>query len=320
MSEPTRCEFCGAATRDPSRVADALVGTRVAFEPETTRAWWICRSCRSWRPVDSDIAVDLVARCVKVFEESRVMARHGAVAMAPTSGGGEIIRLAQATTPHQFYAWRFGPQLIARARAHRILSAAASMSIPVAATLAALQFSFIPLPAVLLSFLGVPLALMVVPAARVSLSVGLPLRVLLWQVRRARLAARSTDAGSLTLELELFHSRGRTRLVGNEAKRGVLALLTAVHARGWEARDIEIACNDIAAEGGPEGFLRSFLTQLAASGSATLGDLSGGQRLALDLALRDEEEGIRFVTSAALLTRRWRRSSAAAQALDELLG
>jgi hypothetical protein len=177
------------------------------------------------------------------------------------------------------------------------------------------------------AFLGTSVSV----AAQVRAGPGDPL-----VVRRGHLAESTLRGGpGRELVVALRHDGGVAELGGDAARRALAAVAPALNLSGAGAATVRDAVHGIEVRGGPDGYLQAITAWVARATRAPAGaparwtpespipgtglyGLSDPQRLALEIALHEEQERRAMDGELAALEQAWRDAEALAAVADSL--
>ena len=327
------CLFCHAPLGRNDAVEHFPVGRRLAFDAAKGRLWVVCSRCARWNLTPLEERWEAVEECERLFERAPLRASTDQVGLARITEGTELVRIGAPGRP-ELAAWRYGDQFVRRRRRAELVVYATS-ALAITAGIAAW------VPAVTAAVPGVAL-LGQLPNyyhiyrhrlrvyARVTAEDGT-----LVTVRRHHLdrACLYQPEGGGAWRLRIAHERGLADLTDAPAARFAGTMLAAINAAGGTAAEVRGAVARLDGERGAEGLLRDAAARspIPASGApwwhddpkasprAALRALPAAERLALEMALHEEEERLAMEGELAALERAWREAEEIAAIADDLM-
>ena len=312
------CLFCSRPLGAKEVIAAYPVGRRRAFDSAKGRLWVVCRHCERCNLTPLDLRWEAVEQCERWFRETRVRMSTDQIGLARLREGLELVRIGEPLRP-EFAAWRYGDQFgrrRKRAIAWGIAGGAAIVAVAGGMIAAGVGVSIAPqLPSILMGARVV---------ARVRRADGKLVKVRGSHLPGARLLEPGSAGGPWSLQVK--HDRGKTLFEGEDAVAVAGVLLPAVNRYGARANKVQEAVQTLEAAGGPEGFLAHGPSALAAlyganlrGRPARLDKLSVPTRLALEMALHEEQERRALAGELLTLEAAWREAEEVAAIADGLL-
>ena len=118
------CLYCSADLGANDAVETFPVGRTLAFDAAKGRLWAVCPKCARWNLSPLEERWEAVEAAEKRFRDTALRAQSENVGVAKLPGGTRLIRVGSAL-PGELAAWRYGDQLVARWRRHRMALGAA---------------------------------------------------------------------------------------------------------------------------------------------------------------------------------------------------
>ena len=333
------CIYCSAALGANEALEAFPVGRRVAFDGERGRLWAVCPKCGRWNLAPIEERWEAVESAERAFRDARLRAQSENIGLAKLRDGTRLIRVG-AALEGELAAWRYGDQLVRRRRQYLMMAgAAAAGGVVVAGGLAWAMasggvFSLVANASTFVRHLRRRRVFDYVPAEHSPTGRPMPLRR--WHLGQARLVPGR--GGALALEVPNVKHKdppvgafGRHRadpdalVLPDAAARRVLSR-GAVHlnAQGADRRRVDEALTLLGDAGSAERYLR----RLAAEGRALGGErrprggsppsLGPTPRLALEMALHEEQERRALQGELAVLEAAWREAEEIAAIADRL--
>ena len=318
------CLFCNKSLQTNDVVEQFPVGRRLAFDAAKGRLWVVCRSCERWNLTPLEERWEAVETCEKLFRGTQLRTSTENIGLAKHPEGLELVRIGEPLRP-EFAAWRYGDQF-GRRRKRAILSwTAAGLGLA----------GGVALGGAVGGSLGAVVALQGVNYANVwnSFRPTVYFRPddgrLRWMNRRGMHATRirpSEDEIPFRVEAKLHRFLGMGRkewFRGDDALRILRAMLPKLNAHGGAARTVQSAVSEIDNRGHAQGFLK----QVAQRGEyyryrGTPGyviKLPKSTRLALEMALHEEDERRALEGELWRLEQAWREAEEIAAIADDLV-
>lgn len=316
------CLFC--STRfDPNQVVEALpVGRRIAFDQKRGRLWVVCRHCERWNLTPLDERWEAIEACERRFRDARKRVTSENIGLARLAEGLELVRIGEPLRP-EFAAWRYGDQF-GRRRRRTALAVGGLVAVGGGLAIAASVTGLMT---------GAGYALWHGTtgiwdsvqrrriAVRIPVSPGATISVRGRHLQRICLhSAKGPDEWGIHVPhdhgVELFH--------GEAARQAAALIMPRLNAAGASQRKVAEAVAQIEACGDPA----SFLAELARSMSpdarrrnehGLLNGLVVETRLAIEMAVNEENERYALEGELALLELEWKEAEELAAISDQLL-
>ncbi len=329
----TACLFCHAALGRNEAVEAFPVGRRLAYDEAMGRLWVVCRRCERWNLTPLEERWEAIEQAERLYRATRLRASTDNVGLARLRDGTELVRVGHPPRP-EFAAWRYGDQFGRRRRRQLLVAAggaAAVGAVLVGGASAGVSiggFGWLFSQAFERIVNGSPEAVV----ARIATPHGV------LHVKRKHLARTSIvrgDAGPFGLRLA--RRRGDVTLEGDDAVRAAALLLPAVNRYGGSRLDVAQAVTRIEAAGGADALVGALARDdtFAATSPDTrvrsrwasgdvdrtrgLFGLGKVTRLALEMALHEEQERRAIAGELAPLERAWREAEEIAAIADGLV-
>jgi hypothetical protein len=331
----SRCLFCNLPLGRNSAIEEIQIGRRVAFDQERGRLWVICPACARWNLTPIDERWEAIEACERAFRTTRVRASSPQIGLAQLPEGLELVRIGRPI-PTEFAAWRYSRQFLARHR-RRVVGIAGRAALLGIAPVLSVTLG----PAAALGVAGLAGAaafrLWRRPAAVIPLQRGRELRVALQQIHQAALIRDETvpDGWGLACDHLPFPREHitslrsgpelpkRVVLTGPDARTAATLLLPHLNPIGGDPETVQEATRWLEAARGPDEAFRTI------AGSAhvrpalrtqhlSLATLYDTVRLALEMAVHEEEERRHLAGEFSVLTWMWRRAEHLAAIADGL--
>jgi hypothetical protein len=319
------CLFCHAPLGANEAIEHFSVGRRLAFDSAKGRLWVVCRTCERWNLSPLEERWEAIEECERRFEGTRMRASTDNIGLAKLSEGIELVRIGAALRP-EFAAWRYGDQF-GRRRRRTMLQAGLGLG-----ALGAVVAGGIAAGAGIGGF-----GWMIMQSARFIID-GNPRTVLgtvaaddgeMIAVRRLHLRRMRwrLDERSGEPTLAIGFKRGLVTLRGEEARRQAGVLIVHANRRGGSRKQVQQAVDRIQIAGSAEALLTAsqnlhppplFKKNRGSDNTPPFG-LIPEQRLALEMALHEEQERRALEGELLALEHAWREAEDIAKIADNLL-
>lgn len=337
----TTCLFCRTPFPPNREIEHLPVGRRIAHDEARGRLWVVCGTCSRWNLAPFEDRWEAIEECERHFRRTHVRVSSDNVGLARLSEGLELVRIGDPLRP-EFAAWRYGQRFQRRYR-RRLIHAAGSLS--AAGMVGAVPFVaglLGPLPAVALGTTAAIAAFRRWKDPAVTVTVEgegrrEELQLNLAHVRGAVLIRDDTvpEGWGLMVEhpVETRPSGfrrfleplaiGSTTLSGTDARLVAALVLPRVNALGGDTSDVDEAVRWLEAAGGPSRAFRTLawapLVRPALDAHrGTMLSMHPGVRLALEMALHEDEERRALQGELSILAWAWQREERLAGIADRL--
>lgn len=332
------CLYCNIGLGRNEEIEALPVGRRLAYDQGRGRLWVVCRACGRWNLTPFDERWEAIEACEKAFRATTVRISSDNISLARISEGLELIRIGAPLLP-EFAAWRYGGQFLRRHR-RRLLTAAGRIGGIGVFGLGALVAPLVGSGALLAAAgTGALLALkrMRKPDLVVSLDGGRQLRLSHHQVLHARLLVDDTieDGWSLQIDhLDGEHfddsnrmvrqfAREATELQGDEARSVAALVLPRLNPLGGNESSVSDALHWLEAAGGAERAFRNVaysprVRPALDAAQCTFATMHPGVRLALEMALHEDDERRALGGQLSALRFAWKEAERLAAIADRL--
>jgi hypothetical protein len=352
------CLFCHRSLGNNSVVEWFPVGKRLAFDTAKGRLWVVCPHCARWNLTPIEERWEAIEVCERRFQAEPLRAQTNNIGYSVCRDGLELVRIGRPLRP-EFAAWRYGDRFGARRRLRiglltgGVIATAAGLATGFAT--GAAHAALVVLAAFPPLLIGAVAALRGVARTyknhlrvlRVPRHGGRPYLVYGVHLRETDLAPGPIPGSWI---LNFRHSIGEEVLAGDQARRVLGILLTRINASGASVRTTRAASTLISKAGGPEAYLaalavnsrvragnyRERRAQFRRNGSGgehepfvkgrqppvnrgALPLLSETERLALEMAVHEEEERLALEHDIRPLLAAWREAEEVAGIADGLL-
>jgi hypothetical protein len=309
--------FCNKPLGANEVVETFPVGRRLAFDAARGRLWVVCRKCERWNLSPLEERWEAVETCERIFRATRIRVSTDNIGLARHPEGLELVRIGEPLRP-EFAAWRYGDQF-GRRRKRAILyttGGVAVLGLVVAGGVATGVLS-----GALLGQSGNFVNMFVNgrTLARVRSPDGEVLKLKNPDLAKARIE-HEDGAWSLVVK------KGRKkeyRFEGAEAQKAAGIVISRINRRGARASAVQDAVRLLDDHGAPEAVIRAAARapdrNTFKAGTGTLAKLRAPTRLALEMALHEQEERRALEGELWRLERAWEEAEEIAAISDDLL-
>jgi hypothetical protein len=318
------CLFCRAALGSNEVIEQFPVGRRLAFDGEKGRLWVVCRRCGRWNLTPLEERWEAIEDCERRFRGTRLRTSTDHIGLTRLPEGLTLIRIGRPLRP-EFSAWRYG-DLLGRRRTRRFVMAGVGLSavgLVVAGELAtgiavgSSAMALFNLSRVITH--GRPGEVL----ARVPRPYGTPQVIRRRDLKELRFSR--ADRGEPGWGLFI----GATRVSGPAAERTLATLLPAINRFGASREQVATAVRLIEQHPTPADYVSTTVAQLLRrqyldsvfAPSSFLGPkmgLTSHERLALEMALHEEDERRALSGELAALAAAWREAEEIAAIADNM--
>lgn len=312
----TACMFCRKPLGTNEVVESFPVGRRLAFDAARGRLWAVCTKCERWNLTPLEERWEAVEDCERLFRDTRIRVSTDNIGLARHPEGLTLVRIGEPLRP-EFAAWRYGDQF-GRRRRRAIL--------------------YVTAGAVVIGGVVVGGAVAGVGGGLIS---QVPSWFNIWQNRRTLVRLRPEDGtviklrrpdllgtrvrpaeGGRGFRLQLRKGKRKTWYDGAEAHRFAAAILPGMNRMGGSKQAVGDAVDLIETTGHPERFLeriaegQRFEDKKGVPGY--INKMPKPHKLALEMALHEEQERHALEGELWLLERAWEEAEEIAEISDKL--
>ena len=317
------------------------VGSRLAYDARQGRLWVVCRGCGRWNLSPLEERWEAIEVMEARFRDTRLRVSTDQVGLARLREGVDLIRIGEPQRP-EMAAWRYGDQFGKRRQRQLLVTGA------VVGSATAIIGGVIALGASVGSFAGIYANGQIWDSlihGRQSKSIGhaaLPDgRLVELQRRHARMSAFVRDSSHAPLQLRVEHAAGSSIVTGDDAMRIAARLMPTVNRFGGSAKQVQEAVGLLDEAGDPYSVLLQVQRRSGwvpghdewGKGSfwegknnrkmvhkipGALHTLAPRDRLAIEMALHEEQERRAMEGELQLLEQAWREAEEIAKIADDM--
>ena len=294
------------------------VGRRLAFDAAKGRLWVVCRGCERWNLSPLEERWEAVEMCERIFRETTLRVSTENVGLAKHAEGLELVRIGQPMRP-EFAAWRYGDQF-SRRRNRALIYCGGGLALLAGA-------SFLGPAIVGGSGMGGYWIWQIWEgwsASRTQTKLhtddGRILKIKRDDLRTARL--RSMDQGP-GFRLSLLKGKKQEWFEGAQAERFASQVIPKLNRMGGRKQTVNSAVSEIESHGHPDQFLAAVIEGDRFKGRkgepGFIDKMPSPTKLALEMALHEEEERRALEGELWRLERAWEEAEEIAAISDDLL-
>jgi hypothetical protein len=312
------CMFCNSPLGANEVIEPFPVGRRLAFDAARGRLWVVCRRCERWNLTPLEERWEAVETCERLFRETRIRVSTEHVGLARMREGLELVRIGEPMRP-EFAAWRYGDQFGRRRNRAMVYGAGAAVAFGGLVVGGAV---FGVVGGGVLAQSGNLWNLWMNGRTLVKLRPddGRVIRLKRMDLLGTRIRASDDDAG---FRIEIRKKKRKEWFAGDEARRLAAQVVPAINRGGAKRDTVSHAVDEIERHGHPERFLADvvagdrFRDKKGVPGY--LNKMPHPTKLALEMALHEEDERRALEGELWRLERAWEEAEEIAAIADSLL-
>lgn len=328
------CMFCHQPLGENQLVEHFPVGRRLAFDSAKGRLWVVCRKCERWNLSPIEERWEAIEDCERLFHSTRMRASSENIGMARHLEGTELVRIGVPLRP-EFAAWRYGDQF-GRRRKKAVL-----FGVGVGAVVGTVAIAGVATGVLSGALLGqsgnfVNIIRNSRTLVRLKDENGKVLKLKAPDLEKAKLLSAGEDDDWV---IEIKRGKLDKRWEGTEAVKVANRLITGINRAGAGKGVVQDAVREIEDAGHPMEFLRrislerkdesdNIWTRPVGDGSwkpikekhyGIVHRLPRPSRLALEMALHEEQERRALQGELKALEAVWKQAEEIAAISDSLL-
>ena len=310
--------FCARSLGSNEVVEHFPVGRRLAFDAEKGRLWVVCKKCERWNLSPLEERWEAVEECERIFRETRLRASTENVGLARHREGLELVRVGAPLRP-EFAAWRYGDQFGRRKVRSLVYGGVGAAAV--------MGMTFLD-PAILggsglggywIWQMGDSIS-GAVNRAKLRTDEGRVIKLNRDDLPTVRL--RPAEGGD-GFRLSILHGKKQEWFEGAEAERFASQIVPKINRAGGRKKTVQTAVSEIEARGHPDAFLSDVVSGDRFNGKkgapGYISKMPDPTRLALEMALHEEEERRALEGELWRLERAWEEAEEIAAIADDLL-
>lgn len=312
------CMFCTKPLGANEVIEAFPVGRRLAFDADRGRLWVVCRHCERWNLSPLEERWEAVEACERHFADTRLRVSTDNIGLARHREGLELVRIGRPQRP-EFAAWRYGDQF-GRRRKKALIIGGVGLAAVAGVTL-------VGAPLVGGSGMGGYWLWQLFEGirenrtqARLRLDDGGVLKLKGHDLKQVRV--RPASSASEGFRLVVKKKKEEWVFEGPRAVHYAGQLVPAINKAGGKKRTVEDAVSQIERHGHPDDFLADlargerFLSKKGVPGY--INKMPTPTKLALEMALHEEEERRALEGELWRLERAWEEAEEIAAISDDL--
>jgi hypothetical protein len=314
------CIFCTRPLGANEAVATFPVGRRLAFDPAKGRLWVVCRKCERWNLSPIEERWEAIDECDRFLRDTRTRVSTESIGLARLAKGLDLVRVGAPQRP-EFAAWRYGDQFgrrLRRAVIRGVGATAAIGGVGAGLTATGLISGFLISQVPAWMNLAWQVRLRMQPRMQINTDAGETIRVTAGELEQVRVIP--------------FDDERRLRVVvgeniyeGDDARRILAATLPAINSTGGSKSVVQEAVRQIEDTGNAAAFFDHAIRNghvnrrlLMRSPAGLVARYAPPVRLALEMALHEEQERRALEGELNLLEAAWRDAEEIAAISDDL--
>ncbi len=312
------CMFCQKDLGRNRVVEHFPVGRRLVFDGARGRLWVVCQKCERWNLTPLEERWEAVEECERLFRKTRIRAQTENMGLARHAEGVVLVRVGEPYR-EEFAAWRYGDQF-GRRRRKAILTTAGVIVAGGAVLSAGLAAGIISGAVLGQSGNWVNLYVNGRTLTKIRATDGKLLKMKRPDILKTRLVESGDEQG---WGIQVQKGKRTELYTGPEARLVAGQLLPHINAGGGKKSTVREAVSRIEEAGHPEALLRELSTWkhegFWKETTGLVGKLAAPTKLALEMALHEEEERRALEGELWLLEQRWKEAEEIAAIADGLL-
>ena len=314
----TTCMFCRKPLGANEVIESFPVGRRLAFDASRGRLWVVCRKCERWNLSPLEERWEAVEDCERIFRDTRIRVSTENIGLARHPEGLTLVRVGQPLRP-EFAAWRYGDQF-GRRRRRQILYGAGAVVVIGGFVVGGIATGV--LSGAVLGQTGTWINLWTQNRTLVKLYPhdGQVIRLKNLDLLGTRIRPSDDEHG---FRIQIRRKKKTTWYDGEEGRRFAGAILPRINAMGGKKETVQDAVNQIDSVGHPERFLLDIADgdrfQDKKGVPGYINKMPKPTKLALEMALHEEQERRALEGELWLLERAWEEAEEIAEISDSLL-
>lgn len=314
------CLICGKGLPKNDAIEHFPIGQRLVFDAERGRLWVVCRRCERWNLSPIEERWEAIEECERIYHDIRARVTTENIGLARHPSGLELVRIGSPLRP-EFAAWRYGDQF-GRRRKRAIVMGAGGAAVFGAVVIGGAAAGILGSAALSQSGNVVNLFVNGFTRARVRTEDGTLLKLKLPDLQRARILPREDGA----FDIHLKKSKVDHLFKGEHATRVARSLMAGLNRAGGRKSVVQKAVGSIEAAGHPERYLEELMGNVSnllpgksQKKQGLISKLPAPTKLALEMALNEEQERRALQGELAFLEAAWREAEELAAIEDSLL-
>jgi len=281
----------------------------------------VCHRCERWNLSPFDERLEAIDQCERLFANARKRVTTDNIGLARLDEGLELVRIGEPLR-REFAAWRYGDQF-GRRHKRAVVAGSALTLVGGSAAVGALLLSATVGGAYWAYLAGEGLVKRMRArnlVARIPTEDGEELTVLGEHLPAVRLAPEIGREGDSGWQIRVPHVGGSRFLTGEFASHAASLLMPTINKTGGTRSSVERAVKRLENFDDPANYMLSAAAESvhASRPGGSLMKLPGDIRLAIEMAVNEQNERHAFEADMWLLEHAWRRAEEIAAIADEL--
>ena len=293
------------------------VGRRLAFDAARGRLWVVCAKCERWNLTPLEERWEAVEACERIFRDTRIRVSTDNIGLARHPEGLTLVRIGEPMRP-EFAAWRYGDQF-GRRRRKKIIYGTAGVVVLGGVLVGGAATGV--LSGVFISQFSNLFNMWMNARTLVKLhpEEGGVVRLKRPDLLGTRVRPAADEVG---FKVQIRKGKKKTWHEGAEARRFAGAILPRMNSMGGTKETVQHAVDEIETIGHPERFLLDiaegdrFRDKKGVPGYVN--KMPKPTKLALEMALHEEQERRALEGELWLLERAWEEAEEIAEISDNL--
>ena len=310
------CMFCNKTLGTNQVVETFPIGRRLAFDASRGRLWVVCRKCERWNLSPIEERWEAVEDCERLFRVTRIRVSTDQIGLAKHPEGLELVRIGEPMRP-EFAAWRYGDQF-GRRRKRAIVYGAAGAAVFGTVVIGGLATGVLSAAVLGQSGNFVNIWINGRTLAKVRSPGGDLIKLKQPDLRKTRI-----DYSGRDWALVVSKGKKEHRYEGEEAQRMAGVLVSRINRSGARKGAVQDAVRLLDERGSPEEVIRAAALEpnrnTFKTGVGNLATMPAPTRLAVEMALHEEQERRALQGELWRLERAWEQAEEIAAISDDLL-
>lgn len=315
------CLFCHSRLGANEVIETFPVGRRLAFDQKRGRLWVVCRKCERWNLSPLDERWEAIEECERLFRDARKRVTSDNIGLAKLGDGLDLVRIGDPLRP-EFAAWRYGDQF-GRRRRRAWVMAGTGIAVSSGLLVATMATGVVT---------GIGYGLWSGGEGVWSLMKRRRVAAVIPTAGGDRITVRGRHLDLICLHLtpgteewgvHVPHDAGVHLFRGEQARRAVALIMPHYNAAGASQRQVKEAVREIEAQGAAPRYLQELAAAMSPgldrkNDHGLLKGLAVETRLAIEMAVNEENERQALEGELALLELEWKEAEEIAAIADTL--
>jgi hypothetical protein len=327
------CLYCNNTLGANEVIETFPVGRRLAFDQAKGRLWVVCRKCEKWNLSPLEERWEAIEQCEQLFHDARKRVSTDNIGLAKLGEGLELVRIGEPQRP-EFAAWRYGDQF-GRRRRRAIMLGTGAAALGTGVVIAGIGAGIMT---------GGGWGMYQGVSALIELARKKRRLAVVLGPNGERLTVQGEHADKTRIvpvtnggwSLDLYYKGGQVVLEGEQARRATALIMPKVNSGGAARAKVQEAVNRIESSGDAERYLNA-VSRLPSPSPPKVELPKWGKkrrfvrpppsglakypletRLAVEMAVNEENERRALEGELALLELEWKEAEEIAGIADSL--